>query len=267
MMVGEIPEFDTKVAAWLIVAEELIRSDELERAEKFLHDFLPGRYRDDPPKQILEMRKRLYRYMMNAQDYIDNPTDIIPVSSEQAKLNLNGLLRGQLLKREVVKYNEQGITPHIFDLGPGDFWMPLGLLASELKFTYQCQVLSTTSLAVFKSQLTEDCVKNVLRGTPPADSPQILFAGELIEHLRSEHDIVHAMHKAGVTPTQIHLSTPMYTFGGGVKDWSSDPMLGRGQHFRTYTPHEFLAVALRLFQGYTWTSYIAEVQSLVGIRG
>lgn len=254
MRAGEIPNIDLFIPNLLLWADLLIQSDELQKAEKLLYEFLPGYYRDNPPAQVVEMRQKLHRYMMNVQDYMCNPNDVKISSVDQSVNNVNGLLRGALIKRTVEEYNKKDITPHIFDMGPGDFWLPIGLAASKFRFTYECSVLSTASLEAAKPFFQD----HVSKGS----GPRIFVACELIEHLRDERDIVHSMNKYCPNPEEVHLSTPLYTFGGGVKDWDSKP--GLGQHMRTYTPHEFMAASSTLFPGYTFEYYPSEVQSVVG---
>jgi len=259
---GRLQHFEENLGDLLNYAETLIKSDELEKAEWLLYHGMPGYYRDHPPEKVMALREKLYKFLMNVADYANAPDDIRMVSKEQGVNGVTYLLRGQLILKSVKEYNEKGITPHLFEMGPGEFWLPIGLIEMGCKFTYQASFLSVKAFEKAKEYL-----QDVLIDKPPTDRPHIFVACEIIEHLRSEKEIVHCMHKNGITPKEFHISTPMYTFAQGAINWDADSNKGLGGHLRTYTPHEFISVVSAMFQGYSLEYYPNAVQSIVGKKG
>ena len=260
---GQIRTFEENLPSLLKWAEFLIKTDEIEKAEWLLHHGMPGFYREFPPAEVIDMRKRMYQFLMNTSDYAMNREDNASCSVEEGIDRVNRLMRGTIIRDEVKAYNDKGIKPHVFEMGPGEYWLPIGLKGLGLDFTYQCSYLSQTAYDKSKQVFLDKTVDHI-----PLGVPQIFVACEIIEHLRSEKEISHCMHKHGLTPDQIHLSTPLYTFGQGCDGhWDSESNRGRGGHLRTYTPHEFISVAAGIFQGYIWSYHHHEVQSLIGRRG
>lgn len=256
---GRLACFEDNLDALLRYAEVLIASDEIEKAEWLLTRGMPGFYRDHPPKQVEALKKKLYGFLMDVADYAKAPDDIRLVNPEFAKSNIDYLLRGRLMRDSMKALNEKGIVPHIHEMGPGEYWLPIGLKEHGFKFTYSCSFLSLKAF-----QKAYEHMRDFLVDEAPKDAPQIFVACEIIEHLRDENEIPHCMIKAGLDPIEIHLSTPYYTYGPGIPDWDSEAKRGFGGHLRTYTPTEFLMTASRLFPRYQWHYYGDVVQSAVG---
>lgn len=256
---GVLAAFDGYLPSLINWAYFLIASDEIEKAEWLLTEGLPGYYRDHPPVQVTELKQKMYKFLMDVSDYATTPDDINLCSLERGIANVNGLIRGHLIQEEVKAYNARGITPHIFEMGPGEYWLPVGLKGLNYKFTYQASFLSKLAFDKAK-KLFEDCLVD----KAPEGVPQIYVACEIIEHLRSATEITHCAMKHGISPDSVHLSTPLYTFAEGCPNWESDMHLGRGGHLRTYTPNEFMTIAGKLFPDYDFLYYPAAVQSIVG---
>ena len=260
MNAGELNALKESLPSLLKWASFLIQSDEIEKAEWLLFKGLPGYYRENVPQEVIELREKMYKFLMNTADYAMNREDNTPCDPDRARRTVEGLQRGQIIMKEVHVMNERSVVPHIYDMGPGEYWLPIGLKRLGYQFTYGCSYLSQTAYDKQKESFSDRCVDS-----PPPGSPQIFVANEIIEHLRSERDIVHCMNKAGLSPDQIHMSTPMYTFSQGCDGpWDSESNKGRGGHLRTYTPLEFMTVAQQMFSGFEWSYYPGQVQSIIG---
>lgn len=260
MLAGEIKNFNTYLPSLLNWADFLVQSDEISKALKLLDDYLPGYYRDNPPQQVLELKQKIYRFLMNNADYMKAPDDLKFIDPVHAKERVNHLLRGYLILDQIKKLNAEGIIPHVVEIGPGENWLPIGLVEEKCNFTYQSFYLHKEayekSKVYFQDLLTEDA----------GDRPVIYVACEIIEHLHFEEELAQTLAKTGHTAKWIHLSTPLYTFGGGLPNWSEKSKEGLGGHLRTYTPKEFINVATRIFPGYDWNYIPSEIMSLVGTR-
>lgn len=259
---GELCKFTENLPHLLEWASFLIQSDCIEEAERLLFKGMPPFYRDNPPQEVINLRRKLYKFLMNVSDYAMNREDNILMSPEQAMNTVKHVLRGKLIWDEVVGLNQSGIIPHIFDMGPGDYWLPIGLKALGMKFTYQATYLSQTA---YDKQ--SEAFKECLSDNPLGYRPVLFVANELIEHLRSPYEIVHCAYKYGLDPDQVHISTPLNTFAEGCDGpWDDVKNVGRGGHLKGFTQKEFIEVVQGMFPGYHWNYYGDAVQSLVGKR-
>lgn len=257
---GEIPAFKAAIPAMLEYVSALVKSDEILLAEKVLISGMPGFFRDNPPKEVLEMRRAVSRHKMTIQDYANDNVDFDLVHKERSKGIVDTVLRGQLLLRDVKELNEKGKTPHLIEIGPGEYWLPIGLSAHGCKFTYQSIGVHDNAYKKAKP-LMEEHLKEAIPGEP------IIYAAcEIIEHVENETDIAQGLYKSGFDADIIHMSTPLYTFGFGKNDWAEPHMVAKGAHLRTYTPSEFMLIAQRLFPNYNWVYYHNQVMSLRGSK-
>jgi hypothetical protein len=256
---GELRMFHEKLPHLLEWASFLIQSDEIEAAEHLLFKGMPGYYRNHPPKEVIQLRRDLYRFLMNTADYAMNREDNTLCEPEHGINIVKNVSRGKIIWEEVAQLNVSGKIPHIFDMGPGDYWLPVGLKALGMKFTYDASYLSQTAFDKQTESFKELLIKNTGR------DPVIFVANEIIEHLRSPYEIVHCAYKHRLDPDQLHISTPLNTFAEGCDGpWDSVSNLGRGGHLRTYTQNEFIDCVQGMFPGYTWTYYPGAVQSIIG---
>lgn len=237
---GETKHFN--VQPFLDAAEQLVIHDDIARALDVL-DNLPGRYREHRPKEVVEMRDTIMRQLMNNADYVTNPYDDF-VSIERGQLAIKTTLRGTVVKNDVEALNKEGKTPHIIDVGPGEYWLPLGLKGFGLKFTYDA-----ISLQPEIERKAKQFIGDYLVEKAPKDAPILFVANEIIEHLWFEEEIYQAFVKKGGYADYVYVSTPMYTFGEGNPDWRTS-QLG---HLRTYTPSEFGNIVQKMFKGFKWT--------------
>ena len=240
------------IKPWLEAAEELIRFDEPERALKIL-ELVPAHYRDFEDDQIRVLKADILRAMITAHAYRTSGLDQ-NVSEGQAEVNITGLLRGRIILEEMRKLT----NPHIVDVGPGEYWVPIGLLKAGHTFTY-----NPVSMDEEAAAQAEPLIKGVLQ-YEPQDRPTMFIAHEIIEHLPSTQDLpIEALRHCGKWPEYVHLSTPLYCFDNRPKEWNK---LCGLPHLRAYTPREFIAEAQKLFPGYNWEYRTDYVQSVRGYR-
>lgn len=244
--------------AFLKSAEVLVAADEPMRALSLL-DNLPAYYRDNQPKEVVALKNDIYSLLATPAFYAQNPYDEL-VRTENAVATINSTLRGQIIVKDVKEYNERGITPHLIDLGPGEYWLPIGLKQLGFQFTYRDIGLSGRARQLAMEHIGERvCMET------PTDRPVIFVACELIEHLHHEADIAVDFHRVKANADIIHLSTPKYTYGtqSTQYDWRKKGDLG---HLRTYTPREFSDAACRMFPKYQFALYDSHILHLRGTR-
>lgn len=234
-MIGKPNFFD--IDKYCDCIEGMILADEVERAFWML-DNPPAWYRDNPPERLKEIKQSLHQAMFTAVEYSQADREITEPG--------NGWLpRGEILDEKIKALNDNGETPHLMELGSGSHWLTRGLAEHGRKFTYECRNLTNISQAI-------------------GGEYNILVAYELIEHLQNEDELYQAYLKFNKKAQYIFISTPLYTFAGGMDRW-------RGQalgHLRAYTPKEFQKVVTGMFEGYDWIHHVNQdcTQVLVGSR-
>lgn len=231
-----------RVEPFLEAAFILCASDEFMRARQLLKN-LPAWYRDNPPPEVVEMLRQIDAGLMTQRDYMQNANDLHLIDRDRAKGILNGTTRGLILKQIVTKLNEQKLVPHIGDMGPGDFWMAVGLNEEKLKFTYHPYSIHPEAEAKAREILGD-----AISYEPwSADRPSIFVACEIIEHLHYEEEIRMTYEKFGGNASYLLMSTPLYTFGNGNDNWQDPKQAGLLGHLRAYTPSEMEVSIRRLF--------------------
>lgn len=252
MNIGEINNFNVK--AWHDWAWELVKCDELKEALRICESG-PGYYRDNPPEEIKALKQKIMTGLMTSYDYAKNKNDNI-VSLDRGTA-VRGTLRGMICLLQVQEYNKAGKTPHIIDLGPGEYWLPCGLHIEGCKFTYEgiCLQDDATHKAL-------ELIGQYFQKGAKDDQPVIFNACEIIEHLWNPYEIKQTFYKFGGRADIVYLSTPRYTFGGGCMDWDDPKNIGLLGHLRTYTPQEFVEEAVKMFPEYQWQVYESEHKML-----
>lgn len=254
-MIGIVQSFDEDLVAKYV--ECLVEADEVERALLVL-DNVPAYYRDNPPLKLQKLRQDIIGGMITAHAYLNSNLDD-KVRPETCSQLIQNLLRGILVQREVSRYNKRGLCPHIVDVGPGEYFVPIGLQQAAHNFTYW---------DIGLDQKTRETAHEIIiaqrQEKPRPDQPIIFLALEVIEHLSQPRELsVELMRHCGRWPDRIHLSTPYYTYDGGKKDWRKPCGL---PHLRAYTPKEFMKAAEDIFPGYNWELFPSQVMSLRGSR-
>jgi hypothetical protein len=245
---------------FLEVVEMLLNADEVERALLLL-DNPPGYYRDHPTEKMTTLRAKILSAMITAHAYMSSGLDAnVMTMPEHNKFLMNHVLRGRLIKAEVERYNAKSISPTIVDVGPGEYFIPLGLKANALSFRYRDIVMDQNTQKVAYPLLE---VERAL-GQAHAEGPVIFVALEIIEHLADPRELaVEALRHCHGWPDRIHLSTPLYCFDGAKKEWDRPCGL---PHLRTYVPRELIREAQRIFPGYEWEFHMGQPMSLRGQR-
>lgn len=253
-MVGSCEFFN--IQPFLDAANILVAGDEPLRAIQLL-DNLPGFYRDYVPVAAVELKKKIYSLLATPAFYATNPYDQL-VRHETAEQVIQQTLRGQLILKDVKELNEKNQTPHIIDLGPGEYWMAIGLKKLSCRFTYQDIGLCTNARLLAREHLLKE-----MDTQPEKEAPRIFIACELIEHLHHESDLRVDLERNGGNAHILHFSTPKYTFDGRASqlNWALKGDLG---HLRTYTPKEFHSVITKLFPEYAFTMYDSQIMHLRG---
>lgn len=232
--------FDPDV--YLDAVEMMINADEVNRAFWML-DNMPAYYRDNVPSRAATMRVQLNEVLFTPVQY-KGVYDTLSIDGEAAIANWPS--RATIVEEEIIKLNAKTIKPNIMELAPGQFWLPAGLKYKGLDFTYE--------------HLSLDNFDHPFDKPWPSCAFNIFIAFELIEHLHCENEIYQNYLKFKRTADMIMLSTPLYTFAGGMDKWQTR-QLG---HLRTYTPKEFVDKAAGMFPGYEWGVYVDHVITLVG---
>lgn len=251
--IGKIEGFNPK--SWLDAANTLTAYDEPLRAIELLR-LLPGYYRDHVPQEIKELEIKIIRQMATSAWYArDIETQF--ADDERAEASIAHLPRNLLVWQDVDKLNSESKTPHLFELAPGEYTIPIGMAAKHGKFTYCARSLN--------ARLEQEVAKKlggVWQERPPEGSPQIFVAFEILEHLHFERDIQAEYLRAGLDADIIHISTPKYTYDGRREslEWTGRDL----GHLRTYTPREFIEVVTGMFPGYNWNLYDSNVMHLRG---
>lgn len=217
---------------YLSAIEMMINADEVERALWMLDNF-PAYYRDNPTRRALEIREALHRAVWTPVQYKGIYQDVV-IDENHTKTHWP--LRAQALEKIVRAQNEAGKTPYIMELAGGSNWIEAGLGHKGLKVDY--------------AQLSLD-EPRALKYHPTLDqtTKKIFVCFELIEHLSNEFEIYQNYLKFGPVADVIILSTPLYTYNGGMPNWSKREL----GHLRTYTPKDFVGIASKMFLNKEWS--------------
>lgn len=236
--------------------EHLLRFDETERALLVL-DNVPALYREHPTPKLLESRKDILKAITTISDYTEDTHD--SALHPDPKGEIEHQLRGRLVRKDVVELNQRGIVPHIIEMGPGNYWLPLALKELGLQFTYKDISLARLARenSIFRLDRTD---------TAPIGAPILFIAYEIIEHLKPI-EILQALHRnSDRDADKVYLSTPLFSydtrpFGEARGDWRR---MGSVGHLRAYTPTEFINVARNLFPTHQWEIHMQQPMCLRG---
>lgn len=254
--IGKLDCWDEK--PFLEAANILVAGDEPLRAMHLLRDCVPGYYRDHMPESFRELISDIEVLLCTPTFYMTNKYDAM-VRADDADFVVLNTYRGKLIEQDIKELNAAGKTPHLVDLGPGEYWLPIGLSKLGYDFSYKpiglCAEALTKAMPFIEKHLRD----------PRPDQPGVFVACELIEHLHNEADIRVEFMKEKRPFKHIHISTPKYSFDG-QKDKLSWRSLGDLGHLRTYTPSEFQRVVLGMFPEYDWAFGDDQIMHLKGTR-
>ena len=223
-MIGKPTHFDPHLAC--DVAEQMIEADEIERAFLLLDNF-PAYYRQHPTDRMREIRCSLHRQLWTPVQYKN-----IYAGTEDLDPDMGWAMRYHLVEQEVRAVEDRHV--HLTELAPGAFTLPKGLAKHGLIFTYEHQSVDDYDFAHPREA--------------PRDAFNIFCAFELIEHLSNEWEIYQNYLKFGRDADIVMISTPLFTYGGGMGNWRAREL----GHLRTYSPNELHASVSAMFLGYSW---------------
>jgi hypothetical protein len=256
-MTTEVKPFELR--PFLDAAHELMRFDESERALQLLEN-LPAYYRDNPPPEAVQMRRDILASLITPHAYAS-----IDFDAEVGRDVMDHLSRGVWIKETFESPDlfrsdggTEALVPHVCEMGPGEYWLPLGLKKRGFDFTYHD--ISLLKRTGDNARALRPDLRFV--DTPPEGAKRIFVAFEIIEHLTDPMEIaIEAARHCG-EPEIVFLSTPLYTFA--VKD---DWRKKNGQpHLRAYTPQEFFNTACEIFPGYNWDLRHDQIMVLRGTK-
>lgn len=231
---------------YLSVVEMMINADEVTKA-LWLLDNPPSWFKDHEPEEMTMMRRVLHRKLFTNTDYmvkVDHAAKGKDVFDECYP-------RSHAVAHYVKEFNDNGVTPHIFELGPNCHWLPIGLELRGHKFTYK-------GVDLDRSQL--ETINKAPWWSEEPNHPTIFVCFEVIEHLNNPADIRHYMEQLMIEPSYIMLSTPMYCYNGGLPNWFTRDL----GHLRTYTPKEFTLFATENFPKYDFEIIEHHCMVLIG---
>lgn len=244
---------------YLKAVEQMIMADELITA-LYMLDHMPAWYREHGCLEAAQLKAKLYKTLWAAEDYSHDPHEedlsLIVKSKEQDE---RFTYPRYPLTRDLVKdLNSKGIIPHIHEVGPASFWMPLWLMQDGCDFTYDCSTVQKKSLA--KAKAFEPLQSKWLKSTEAMDKYRIFLALEVIEHLWHEEELYQYYVKAGGNFDNVVVSTPHGCCFNGASDWDTRPL----GHLRCYTPKEFGETCVRVFPNYKWEIYDNVLMVIIG---
>lgn len=254
--IGRPAFFD--VETFIETVEMFITCDEVATAMHLINN-MPGWYRDNMPERVVNLRNQLYRRFFTTLDYARDGCYMKEIASQPSETLKAGVLleRGAATYEVVKGINGDNRTPWIYELAPGNYWLPLMLREHGLQFTYCGRTLNIEMQRDASVYLASHW-----RNDPDMDQFKIFIAFELIEHLADPSEIFHHYVKAGNDFDVILLSTPKYTYGHGMPNWYENDL----GHLRTYTPTEFLSFAKKHWPEHFWEIYHDPVMVLRGIK-
>lgn len=256
--------------------EQMMAADEVILALQMLNN-PPGFYRQSPTQRMIDLKRDIYKHTWSMTNYAQDEDECYDRSLElQRKYNpghkfddLGNMIdipfcfpRGPLMVDTVKAYNDQGLVPFIWEMGPANFWLPHGLIKKGLKFKYFATSLNKKALEDNKERLKDVWQdKPDKSDNPNFNQPEIFVCFEVIEHLWNLNDILHQYQIYGANAETILLSTPLNTLLGGVPEWKRD--IG---HLRTFTSKELALIAESMFPGYDWQSAAYALQVVRGVK-
>ncbi len=258
------------VEKFVETVDMFIASDEGAIALEMIYK-LPAYYKDHPHPLIEAKKKHLLSSVSTLIDYQTSRTEGYQESLDHENRihpdwNLTDLgnfmqspfcyPRAQIITQVVSKFNEEGVSPHIVELGPANYWVPHGLKKLGKTFTYEPITLNHGALLSHLPKLDGLLSFNATK------RPTIFICFEVIEHMWNPREILNYYHRANITAEKIIISTPLYSLLGG-----RDPKEVREiEHIRTFGPKQLFELANDLFPGYDWVNHVSALQVIEGTK-
>lgn len=246
---------------YLKAVEQMIMADELIHALYMLNN-MPAWYREHGCIEAAKLKAQLYKTLWAAEDYAHDPheQDLNHIAQGKAVNEQFTFPRYPITRDLIKQLNATGVKPHVHEVGPASFWMPLWLLADGCKFTYDCSTVQKISLEIAKKHQPLADIWVSSTGEEATNSHRIFLALEVIEHLWHDEELYQYYVKAGGNFNNVIVSTPHGCCFNGANDWHTRPL----GHLRCYTPKEFGDSAARIFPNYKWTLYDGILMVIVG---
>ena len=245
------------IDTYLDAVESMICADEIKFALTML-DNMPGYYRDYIPDRARQIRAKIYEQCMTVQDYINDRDESIEKSEKDHKCKLKDMWkaphftpRGSIIMDIVKKENDKGNCVNIVELGPYNYWLPVGLDSEGCDFIYTPMSVNSTIKCPIETKTSSDKpIKNIF----------VCF--EVIEHLWNEDEIVHYFYKTQMEPDYVLISTPKYTCGHGLFNWQYRTL----GHIRTWTPQELTTYCKKHWPELNWFFYDHAMMVSIGCK-
>lgn len=216
---------------YFALIDQYIASDEVEIA-MYLLENPPSYYRDHPPKRLIETREALHRQTWTSSQYVGLYKDI-PENSESEWPSRMDVLEGMLTD-----------CTHIMELGPGGLRVKDSLIKRGHNISYE--YISLDGSEILKRA--------------PVNATVIFVCQEIIEHLKDPTEIFQNYLKFKKPADKILITTPLYTYAGGMPEWRDRPL----GHLRTYSPSILHETVAKMFRGFNWSIQLSETINLVG---
>jgi len=249
--VGEPNHIDLKVIYNAI--KEYMKADEVELAIYILNH-LPSYYKDNPPVEFVELRRKIFEQVLTTQDYIYESEET-PSKPDLYRYYKNpSQFRFTVVSEKVKQLNKDGIVPHITELGAGEFWLAYGMFMDGLAFTYYPICLNKDHFNRAKDLLGDRLVEEA------KDGYEMYICMETAEHLWNVQEIYHYYARYKINAKYLAFSTPKYTCFGGIPDWELKPI----GHIRAWSPLEFHSFLNQYFTGFKWFMHDSSLMVFTG---
>lgn len=213
-------------------------------------DMLPAYYREGRHDLIELWKKNVWNKIATINDYSVGEGKEIRKEFSLQEFNA---MRFQVVDNLVKHWNDQERIPHITDLGPGEYALPIGLQENKRRFSYK--PISITNVIPDQAMVH---IKDVYKIKPEFHQPEIFTCFEMIEHMFSPEDIVNYYYREQVSAEHVLISTPYGALGGGWNRTHADMIA----HVQDWNTKELTAFAMKHWPWLKW-DYIHGPQMLV----
>lgn len=194
-------------------------------------DLLPAPYRENPTPEIIALRQKIKAALITSRGYGDHPADDNVCTPEMGINTFRVLLRAILIHEVVKALNAQGHEPHILEIGPGSYWLPVGLHALGFKFKYTGLGVNPATKMQFAGSIGDKREAHYKSG------PKLFVAFEVIEHVERPDSLAWEAHQFFGDPDIALFSTPHLCYDPASEKVRTFAPQSQ-QHLRTYTTKE-----------------------------
>jgi len=225
------------------LADHYVACDEVFYALKVL-EMLPGWYRDNPPKEVVDMKNQILKTVVTVKDYCGD------VKEEEIKPEFihffENFPRSAGIVYLVHELNKKGIAPSIYEYGPASFWVAAGLKMLGLDFDYTCVCINANA----DNKAREEGL--VKEPESLKNEYKLYICMEVAEHLWNLRDLEHLFRRHFRQDMDLmYVTTPYGACGGGLPNWQEHTI----GHLRTFTASEFQKTLTEYFSEFTWSLF------------